>query len=163
MELKHFVIALFCIISLNACNIADQHEAQLFYKSTSAITDSLHIVTLNWHNKLRQAIQTNNYSDLNAERVKMGKYIAASRNTVANIKLNKDNEKITTTLAALLNKQSQKVSEVYPLFELMGSYTPQPVLDKAIATLSTDLYDETQAHKALRKSLDAYKKKYGIK
>jgi hypothetical protein len=62
-----------------------------------------------------------------------------------------------------LANQIATASDVYPQFEQFSAYTPQELIDKALSQLGDDLPNQQRTSMQIRKDLQLYMLKYGLK
>ena len=151
------------ILSLSSCVFQEKKEAQVFYDRIRGINDTFAQLTYQWHSLLDTALTRKNYTNLNANRIKLGAYISQARSDVANMKLTKSNELIKTEEENLLLTQSLKVAEVYPQFEQYSPYTPKDDLAGSLKQLGDDLDTVQTSLQKIDNLMELYVAKYSLK
>lgn len=158
-------VLLICILVttlISSCGL-NRHTAQEFCNKISGVNDTLDKLTTDWHNLLEKAEVTKNYPELRQTRIALGSFISVSRSMIASTPRTKETEKILAMEDALLETQSNMVSEVYPAFELYSEFTPKEQIAKSLALLGSDLMNEKEKVAEIKRELDVIAIKNDVK
>ena len=155
-----------CLIScllMPSCGFQQKHDAQAFFNRLNGINDSLDRMVTQWHDSLDHAILRKSYTELAAVRTDIGVFISNSRLYVVNTVVTAENEQLKNLEDSLLVTQSEKVTNLYPVFEQFSSFTPKEILDKNKALLYDDLDAVKMQLKGIRKAESIFAAKYSLK
>ena len=153
------------VVSLffSSCGFYAQRQKQLLYTQISATNDTLDRMTREWHQLLDKAVRSKNFSTLHDNRVKIGQFISRSRSAIANAELPPDAEVLRESEGVFLSNQAVVVSDVYPQFESFNELTPDEKIQKTLIAVAGDQDNELAWKLTIRKSLDAFAIKNGIR
>jgi len=163
MSPRLWLLGILWLFLLPSCNVVEQHNAQLFYTKVYLINDSLDNLTLQWHIKLQEGIANRNFTTLYNDRTNLSVFLVNSRSNIANMRNTDNNEPLKNAIDRLLANQIAIASDVYPQFEQFSAYTPQELIDKALDQLGDDLPNQQRTSMQIRKDLQLYMLKYGLK
>ncbi len=150
-------------VLLTSCGFYDHRARILLCKEIAATNDSLYTMTRAWHMLLDKAVLTKNFALLHENRIRLGQYISRKRSDIANLELPADAETLRQSEDVFLSNQTTVISEIYPQFEAYNSLTPAEDIQRSLRAVAGD-EDNVLAWKlTIKKSLDAFIKKHGLK
>ena len=161
---KAFPILLLSLITVfSSCSYYDHKTKQLFYDQLSGTNDSLDKMTDDWHQMLEKAVASKSFAGLAPLRTKMGLFISRNRSKIANIEVPQNLEGLRDSEEVFLSNQANTISEAYSTFEPYNDITPNEEIQNQLKLVVSDEETESSASGAIRKSLQAFAQKNGLK
>ncbi len=154
---------LYVIMLFSSCGYYAHKQKQVLVEQIRNTNDSLDKMTKEWHNLLDKAVKVKNFSALNAQRIQIGQFLSRRRSVIANLELPADAETLRGSEDVYLSAQVGMVTDFYPQFELFNDLTPDSTIQYHLRLVSKDVETEVSWYLTIKKSLDVFVIKNGIK
>ena len=149
-------------VFFGSCAVFQRKEKVQVFNQITLTNDTLDKMTQEWHQMLKKAIVTKNFTYLAPHRIRMAQFLGRNRPKIANLEITPSSEAIRDSEEVFLTNQATVISEVYPLFESNNDLTPPDVVQNQLKSLGNDLENETSTSAAIKQSLNNYAKKNGL-
>jgi hypothetical protein len=163
MQKTFYICCLLSVLFLSSCGFYEHRQRQVLCTQIKTTNDSLDRLTRNWHDALEKAMKTRNFSGLMPLRIQLAQFLSRRRSVIADLELPADAEALRGSEGMFLSSQVAVVTDVYPRFEQFNDLTPDSALFNRVQLVAGDVQTELSWKLTIKRALDAFAAKNGIK